>query len=200
MKRISIKLKTLLMVLTMSLGGLCAATDGNQKDLVVLLPINHLCEPGKQISLRVQIPKGYKPLQDMASFAATGLGEFIPVSDTDPYNWSEIFTVQTMPGKGIKASQGVAHIQQMIAGQSSEMEVLSSTNKDMGSYQVASALIRYKTSKRQELCYVQYMSGPMDLSGFQFSVPVIGKQGEAEARKKIERMKNNKAIIDIIKS
>jgi len=197
------KSRFLLLVLIFACSQFCciAVETPPLENSSLLLPVNHLNGQGERISLKITTPKGYKPLQNPMDLGSkSNILELIPKNDTDPYKWSEIITINLIRGKGITAEQMVESLAQGIKSQALELKVLSTDHKDMGLYQVATTLIRYKTQQREEILFAKYVSGPADLSGIQYALPIDAQQTEAEARKKIDALFDKQKVVEIIKN
>jgi hypothetical protein len=140
------------------------------KDLSLLLPINHLID--NKVSLSIKIDKSYKPLGQLpAKFM-----EFIPKNESEN-NWSEIFTVQTLVGVRTSASDFLGKLKGAMQDKAKTFKLLKEDSKELKSYTMSSFGAAYETGGRKEVVYMRYYSGPADLCGVQYAK--VLKPGES---------------------
>lgn len=166
-----------------------------------ILPINDSLKEGERLELTVNIPNGYKALQPKGKFKTDKMAEFIPVSDSDPFKWSKIITVQTMPDSNIDASKLAESIAMKIAKSSppGKAKLIGMETMDFKDYKAAWVMVNYQYGKRNELLYALYYSGPKDCSGFQYSIALNKGISLKGAIKQIENFVNNDKNIKISK-
>lgn len=77
----------------------------------ISMPINVTLPKDQRINLAVDIPQGYKCLQNNLNNAML---EFVPATDLDAYIWSEIITTMVYGGKRIQSKSFVTSIKNYI--------------------------------------------------------------------------------------
>lgn len=155
----------------------------------ISMPINATLPEKERIHLAIDIPHGYKCLQDNLNNAML---EFVPATDLDAYTWSEIITTMVYGGKRIQAKQFVTSIKNYVLQIDPTAKVLEEIFAEETGYTSAQLKIKYKFNNRIEIMHAHYFSGPYDCSGFQYSIALSNKMNESAIIKKINTfVKNN---------
>lgn len=132
-----------------------------------VLPINHLSPP-HLISLSVEIPEGYRPLQDMKGFMNGGMIEYIPQNE-DENNWSSIITILPLIGKSFQAKQFISRMLLSLKERIPNVEVLETNDDTNSGYTQSSMGVIYTNKGRSEVLYTASFPCPADSINFQYT-------------------------------
>lgn len=94
----------------------------------LLLPVNvvsTLAATQRRCNLQVIIPGSFRNLTSLESRK----NEFIPKTDSNSFQWSEIITTETFPGSGMQASQFVSHLKDQIMLHSTDGRIIEELNE-----------------------------------------------------------------------
>ncbi len=123
-----------------------------------------------EIKLKVTIPKNFKPLEGNPE---AELLEFIPNTDKDPYQWSEIISLTKILGTGITAKEYISKMEQLFKKNvDAHAKVLERDKHSYEGYQDASSIIQYRADKRDEIVILYSVSGPLDIANVQYALPL----------------------------
>lgn len=148
---------------------LCFAAADTSKNVksaqdIISLPIS----ADKKINLKVTIPKDFKKIDQEPN---NPLVEFIPITDQDPYQWSQIITIAPMIiGKKISAEQYINLITETFQNAAQNVKVIEKKNRSFKNYQDAYVLLQYRNQTREEGLLIYAVSGPEDLASAQYAV------------------------------
>jgi hypothetical protein len=163
--------------------------SANEADKYIFsLPVNATISP--KVIARITIPNNFRPLQDISVITKGQILEFIPISDTDEYNWTEIITVQLLLGKHIRAQDFTKLLKKNISKHGSNAEVLADRLDKTRSHSSSTLIMKYSINKRYEILIAKYISGPYDCTGIQYSV-LISKdvfEDEVKLKEQLEKM------------
>lgn len=149
----------------------------------ILMPIYLSSAENADINLLVQIPDYFRSIQPIDLRPCR---EFIPKTDCDENNWSEIITTQTYPGMRMNAAEIIGSIKSGICSCATGVRVFENKKTVHANYNSALLRMIYTTRGRKELLYAYYFSGPCDCSGLQYSINLEHISAE-EATLKIYR-------------
>ncbi len=174
----------------------CAISAMEQPDIqpdriTVLMPICISAPNNRAINLLVQIPDYFRSIQPIDLRPCR---EFIPKTDCDENNWSEIITTQTYPGMCMSAAEIIDAVQSGICSCASEVRVFENKKTSQAKYNSALLRMIYTTRERKELLYAYYFSGQCDCSGLQYSINLEQISAE-EATLKIYRFLRNQVEV-----
>ena len=124
-------------------------------------PVNHL-NAVKPITVNVEVPATYRALGPVdAPFV-----DFAPANDTDPNQWSELWTMVASVGGGHEAKE---MMDQTVGGiqdhPKADLKVISRKEEDKGDYHQSTAYIQYKDpSSKTGKAIAEYivLAGPAD--------------------------------------
>ncbi len=157
-----------------------------------LLPIDW--SQAKHRDLSVNIPMGYKSLQPTSTWDKAPLIEFIP-KDEHANAWSEILTIQKLIGKRISADQITTLLMQNISQVAKTSVLFKSAPLEKDQKSVF--IIKYTHNGKEEVMGAEYLSGPYDCAGVQYTIRLSKKISEQEAVKKIKTFfDENLAVIE----
>ena len=162
----------------------------SQSPKTFLLPVNATLPQGERVNVAIQRPQAFKCLQGDPTSSMPSTLEFIPETDTDPYKWSEIITINCFPGKGIQSKYITQFMKQNIKG-----KVLEENSKNFKAYSTSSIAISYTANDRRELLYAKYFSGPNDCAGFQCSIALTDQMTESQALDKIKEFEKTQVAV-----
>jgi len=144
-----------------------------------IFPVNVVKQ---RINLTITIPKTFKQIES----GSPTLLEFIPVNDSDPYNWSEIITLRPFIGNGLSAQQIVEHVVESIKHRSRNFKLIERKIQKHELYEEVSALIVYNNGDRIELLYLYAAAGPYDSINVQYAKTLKSRTEIPSARNKIK--------------
>lgn len=107
------------------------------------------------IYLKIYIPKKFKKLNSPIS----SLMEFIPSSDKDPRQWTEIITIKSFAGKKLKGKQIIQNLIRTLEKTAQDVKVLEVKHRAGEKYEQDEALIVYLHQSRLELLRMHVVSG-----------------------------------------
>jgi hypothetical protein len=140
------------------------------QDFKFVLPINVADE---KINLSVFIEKSFKPIQDVTTFTnGRSLIEFIPRTDKNPHNWSEIITIKPHLGTSLKASQILNSIIDGMKPVAAKLTILKQQDKAREGYQDGFRLLTYEHNDNKEILYIYTASGPYDAITVQYAIRI----------------------------
>lgn len=157
---------------------------------------------GDEIKLKVTIPKNFKPLEGNPE---AELLEFIPNTDKDPYQWSEIISLTKILGTGITAKEYISKMEELFKENvDARAKVLEREQHSYDGYQDASSIIQYHTEKRDEIVILYSVSGPLDIANVQYALPLPSSPSSEMVRKTVQKLhdfiKNNLEVMKDEKS
>jgi hypothetical protein len=155
----------------------------NDSELVFSLPINAMMAPGNRLHLLVEIPKGYKALHPLDS----PFQEFIPLEDTDAFNWSEIITMIIKVGKSFSAQQSIDQLKYGITNHASDFEIISEYKKSYKHYEVAALIMKFNHDGKTQLSFAKSFAGPFDSSVISYAIIINDKMTIETAMAKIQK-------------
>ena len=140
------------------------ASEYSDYSFTTLLPINHF-DTNNAISLSLTSPKGYRCLQSMQDINNGSIVEFIPKTDNNEYQWSEIITFDKIVGNGIKAAQMIQLQKDNFNKATTEVKIVKDLKEEKNGYETSTLVLSYKVNGRREVIMMKYYSGPADLGG-----------------------------------
>lgn len=124
-------------------------------------PVNHL-NASKPIAVNVEVPATYRALGPVDG----PFVEFVPAIDTDPNQWSELWTMVVSVGGGHEAKE---MMDQTVGGiqnhPGADLKVISREDEDKRDYYQSTAYIQYKDpSSKTGKAIAEYivLAGPAD--------------------------------------
>ncbi|HEY5234951.1 MAG TPA: hypothetical protein VIJ14_02135 [Rhabdochlamydiaceae bacterium] len=145
-------------------------------------------------NLCVDIPISYKSLQAPSTWDTAPLIEFIPKGENED-SWSEIITIQNLIESQIQAKQMTSTLIENISRAAKTTVLFQQTTFTKNEKSVF--IIKYKHNGKEEVLGAQYLSGPFDCVGVQYTVRLSKKISENEAVKKIKTFfDQNLAIVE----
>lgn len=182
-------LKAGVFLISISFINLLNGMDG--KALTLILPVNHMVPSEHWVSLEVTVPAIFKA----AGPAAAPVAEFIPITDSDPYKWSEQITTHFLKGAKKQARDFLKDMRTVFCN-SSNGRVIEASSQEDAHYSLRILAMVYEFRNRKEFVYMQYVSGPADCAGVQYALPLSASRDEAQALAQAEKfMKNNVKLI-----
>ena len=173
-----------------------ATETTNGQKITYLLPVNVF---NNKINLKVDVLPDFKKIPSVAGQEQT-LIEFISISDTDPYKWSEIITVSPIIGAKINAAAFLDFFLEEFKKNATEVKVLDSFRKADKDYQTGYSIIQYHVGERDEIVLVYAASGPYDLATAQYALHLTKTDKtsvDAAVQKLKAFMKNNLQVMVI---
>ncbi len=164
-----------------------STSEGTKISLV--LPINVI--QNNNVNLSINIPEEYKSI----SGVGTGLMEFIPKTDIEPYAWSEIITVFPYIGEKLSAKMIVYKISQEIKQVGKDARVLDEKYYSSFGYEQGYAVLVYTHNGRREVIKVYGASGPFDSVMVQKAVLINSDKDIEEATRNINNYFNQNVIV-----
>lgn len=160
-----------------------------------IFPVNVF---SSKVNLNVDIPKNFKPIEQPPN---SGLLEFMPQSDIDPYQWSEIITLIPLIGKSINAKDYIAGLTGRFQDNDPNLTIVETHDQKYPDYQESYTIIKYRTSKfiktgRDEIVMLYAASGPYDAVCVQYALALKPNEDIAGAVQKLKQfMTNNVKIV-----
>jgi hypothetical protein len=145
--------------------------------ITFLPPINATVEP--KLHLSINIPREFHTFQDLDP---SHIIEFVPKTETYD-NWTKIITVQTLRGKKIPSSEVIKQLKNGILPQVSGSTIIEDSTEQHKNHSSAKLIMSYTHGKRSEILLAHYFSGPLDCSGYQYTIVLSSKMTEADALK-----------------
>lgn len=162
--------------------------------LSYIFPVNVV---NSNVNVTVSIPKNFKAIPQPPN---SGLLEFMPANESDPYQWTEIVTLIPMVGKGIVAKEFLSVLINNIQKNDPDMKILEKNNQINENYQVATAIVQYRTNLfnkrgRNEIVMLYAASGPYDAICVQYAL-LLGDRPKSEAALlKLKQFMNNQITL-----
>lgn len=146
-----------------------------------VLPVNWAVTP--KYGMVVTIPQGFKPLQPDGELSSSAeLLEYVPEGQ-DGNNWTEIISISKYIGKNIPAIKLVGEIKSQMLAKVTNSKVWVETNSTKPNYVQATLGIAYDYQGKREVMGAQYISGPYDCVGVQYTIrPNLGLTDEAATK------------------
>ena len=171
-----------------------AYAEAKDYQLCFLYPINATRPDGERLSLSIILPRDFRSIPQPP---ISPLNEFIPKSDTDVNNWSEIITPVTHVGKRVSAPSLINLIKQGILKDGGK--VIEDQIQHYNDYSTATLIMVYTDENhknRREVAYAKFFSGPFDCAGLNYAIALSKDVTEADAIKKIKQyVEANTALI-----
>ena len=165
--------------------------DTQSDETNVLMPVCESTTDNRAVNLSVQIPDYFRLLQQTNSRCL----EFIPKTDTDEYQWSEIVAVQSFAKLPVIAEKIVHNLCRGLQQGATRVQVLENSVSSYSKYKVATLRIAYTVAGFRKLLHAHYFSGPCNCSGVQYAVNCSGIS-EEEATLKIYRFLRSQVEVD----
>ena len=178
-------LLTLFAALSSAQMPLCAMEAA--KSITLLLPVNHLLENGKRLSLQVEVPENFGPLKELSNPVV----EFIP-RNQNRNNWTQMVTTQVIINQRRNAQAVTSYLKNGINQIATEVHLVEESSTNRSEYTESQLVIAYTLNKRRELLFARYFSGPADCAGFQYCMLVNLENPATGAIKKIKEFAANK--------
>lgn len=147
----------------------------------------------EKITLKIIIPKSFQALE---SDPNSELLEFIPKTDTDPYKWTEIITLNKILGKSVTAPEYIESLNAEFIKSTKNAKIIEQDKHSYDGYQDASSIIQYNYNDRDEVVIFYSVSGPYDIANVQYALPLPSQDKLNETVQKLKDFtKNNLEIV-----
>jgi len=148
-----------------------------------MLPIDKSLKEGERSALSVKVPENFKALQPVGQIGETGMAEFIPNDDKDPFAWTQILTISNMPtGEKTLAKDLLASFKKGFIAADPNMKVMEESYDENSGYNMGKLVMSYTPGKsRNEMVIMQYYCGTQECSGMQYAILLKPDEDKAAA-------------------
>lgn len=167
------------------------------KNLTHVLPIDKSLKEGERTMLSVRVPGSFQALQPIEQLNKSGMAEFIPSSDKDPFAWTQILTIYNFPfGKKVLAKDFLNEIKNQFFAADPNIKIMNESYEETSYYNVGKLTMSYTPGKeRDEIVIMEYYCGTQECSAIQYAILLKPNEDKNLALNKMhDFLKTNKVI------
>jgi hypothetical protein len=181
-----------LSVLALFNGTTNRASVDESKEYEVMLPVNTALPEGARLGLHMKVALKFQPVQE--SPTAPSITFVLPGNDS---NWSEVISVQTLPGAHGDAHQFLADAKKMYFNHNyiQDIRIVTESTQDCVQYKKATFAVSYCSQGNKILSVNLFYGTPADNSIISYSIMLSDELSEEHALEKVETFIKEKTAI-----